>query len=93
MIKALIKRNKQEDKMEFEKDTELKFCGEENIVCPHCEHEHEDDYWELDSNEREDQCENCEKFFKVIRDFSVDFTTYRQKLSVDKPVQRSDKNK
>lgn len=55
--------------------------NEDNIKCPHCDHEHEDT-WEkvenpMDCDALETTCYSCDKAFYVTANVSVDFDTRR----------------
>lgn len=46
----------------------------ENIICPHCNYEHEDS-WEHTEDEPEFRCADCDKIFSMTRDVTVSYTT------------------
>lgn len=52
--------------------------GTQEMVCPHCGHEH-GDTWELfsdiHSNTATTDCDECGKIFEVEANWSVDYTT------------------
>ena len=54
----------------------------DEIVCPHCGHKHEDggDWtWSTNDTCNGMECTACEKSFSVERDFSVSYTTWKEK--------------
>ena len=57
----------------------LKFDGNtqhtDEIVCPHCGHEHSDS-WEMSAGE--EVCERCERVFRISRDVEITYSTVKE---------------
>jgi len=51
-------------------------CTDE-VVCPYCglRYDCSDEFFGGNSNSAEAQCDNCRKYFKMERDFSVTYST------------------
>lgn len=65
-----------EDAIAKPEEKEIDCLGTDEIVCPHCGHEHGDS-WEYfthgNGNEREADCVECEKRFLVSAEYSVTY--------------------
>lgn len=49
--------------------------GTDEIVCPHCGHEHGDS-WEQSRDDGEFDCCECGRLFRYSRDISVTYSTF-----------------
>lgn len=54
-------------------ETEIDHEYTDEIVCPHCGYEHGDS-WEA-PDDGEDDCEECGKPFRFVRDITVRYST------------------
>ena len=53
--------------------------GTDEVVCPHCGHEHSDSSEFFGRHEdAEVECSECEKWFWVTRDVSVSYTSRKE---------------
>jgi len=50
----------------------------DDVVCPHCLHEHVDS-WEFDENEDDTQCHSCNESFSMCRNIRITYSSWKIK--------------
>lgn len=57
----------------------LKYYRNDEVVCPHCNHSHNDS-WEFDDDDDEATCESCGKDFHLQIETQRKYTTSKEEI-------------